>query len=346
MPTVRVVLGLLSLATGAYATLLAIPGKQLGHVHLVHLPPCPPPTPLGPPSAPPPGPPPPLRGDPVPIIAAHTSALNTLTSTASGRLLATTSERGTLVRVWDAHTGKLLRELRRGSDKAVIYGVAFRPDEAELCVWSDKGTVHVFALASGPGPSCVFPFLPLLLIGRTCQLMDDDDDACRNRQSTFSPLTPFLPLPKYFDSEWSYAQYRIPSQAAHISLHAPGPRPSTEDEVDEERCAVGWIEAPREEGQPGEFQLIVLTYSGGWYRLSLPSSGSSAQGAFSPRHPISPSSSSPPSIKSFAAKQRARSSSGSSARGRDKGKEREHDKEGRDCTLQEFRRFGRWDGWG
>jgi WD40 repeat protein len=85
----------------------------------------------------------------VSIIAAHTSAVTTLTATASGRLLATTSSHGTLVRVWDAHSGKLVRELRRGADKAEIYGVAFRPDEQELCVWSDKGTVHVFAIAGG-----------------------------------------------------------------------------------------------------------------------------------------------------------------------------------------------------
>ena len=62
----------------------------------------------------------------------------------SGRLIATTSIQGTLVRVWDAATGKLVREFRRGTDKANIYGVSFRPDEQELCVWSDKGTVHVF----------------------------------------------------------------------------------------------------------------------------------------------------------------------------------------------------------
>jgi WD40 repeat protein len=50
------------------------------------------------------------------------------------------------VRTWDAVTGKLVREFRRGTDKADIFGVAFRPDERELCVWSDKGTVHVFNL--------------------------------------------------------------------------------------------------------------------------------------------------------------------------------------------------------
>lgn len=71
----------------------------------------------------------------------------------SGRLFATTSLRGTLVRVWDTATGKQVRELRRGTDQAEIYGVAFRPDEAEICVWSDKGTVHIFALSGREGPS-------------------------------------------------------------------------------------------------------------------------------------------------------------------------------------------------
>ena len=46
-----------------------------------------------------------------------------------------------------------MKEFRRGSDKAEIYGVAFRPDEREVCVWSDKGTIHVFALAAGSGAS-------------------------------------------------------------------------------------------------------------------------------------------------------------------------------------------------
>ena len=57
------------------------------------------------------------------------------------------------MRVWDTHSGKKVRELRRGTDKADIYGVAFRPDEQELCVWSDKGTVHIFSLVGGSGGS-------------------------------------------------------------------------------------------------------------------------------------------------------------------------------------------------
>lgn len=57
------------------------------------------------------------------------------------------------MRVWDAWSGALIKELRRGVDKAEIYGVAFRPDESEVCVWSDKGTVHVFKIVTPPSTS-------------------------------------------------------------------------------------------------------------------------------------------------------------------------------------------------
>ena len=153
-------------------------------------------------------------------------------------------------------------------------------------------------------------------------------------------MTPFLPLPKYFDSEWSYAQYRIPSQVSHISLTSASARSSGGESLDEERCVVGWIQTSLDsasDGEPAaEHQLIALTFRGGWYRLSLPSSGVSnspsspqttASSASSPLHPL-----------------RARTLSLTSRS--DKGKEKDRgEKESRDCTLREFRRFGRWDEW-
>lgn len=188
----------------------------------------------------------------------------------------------------------------------------------------------------------------------------------RNRQSSLSPLSPFIPLPKYFESEWSYAQYRIPTQSAHISLSStsirtPGRDP---DVADEERCVVGWIEVPSERaGARTEYQLVALTWTGGWYRLALPSTSAAPAGSASaaaagmpgspPRGPLSALSSSPPTAHghAMAAQERRprRSSSGSifSGRGSEKGKEREKDKEkeGSQCVLLEFRRYGRWDGW-
>lgn len=112
---------------------------------------------------------------------------------------------------------------------------------------------------------------------------------------------------------------------------------------------VGWIQAPVEdvESNQVEHQLVALTYTGGWYRLGLPKKLSSA--AVVPTSPIgaSPLSASPPSVKSK--KHNPRSYSGSSFSKNDKGKEREGSdkdgKESRDCKLEEYRKFGRWDGW-
>lgn len=162
---------------------------------------------------------------------------------------------------------------------------------------------------------------------------------CRNRQSSLSPLTPFLPLPKYFDSEWSYAQYRIPTQAAHISLSSTSSvRSSHTDIAADEKCVVGWITVASEDtGVAPEFQLVVLTYSGGWYRLALPPKGSQA----------SPSAAGSPLKSSSVSRQRTSSvSSIASLPEKGKGKEREKERKGsRELVLQEYRKYGRWDGW-
>lgn len=180
-------------------------------------------------------------------------------------------------------------------------------------------------------------------------MMHTYSNISRNRQSTFSPLSPFLPLPKYFESEWSYAQYRIPVQSSHISLSSTS-RLSNADLPDEERCVVGWMQGPPQDAlQPTgvrapNYQLLALTFTGGWYRLALPKHKNTG----SPTLCLSPSPGSPP--KSSSSQRAPRSVSGSSTTSRvDKGKEKECDKEKKEssnCTLQEYLRYGRWDGWG
>jgi hypothetical protein len=139
-------------------------------------------------------------------------------------------------------------------------------------------------------------------------------------------------------------------QSSHISLSSsPSPSP-TADVPDDERCVVGWITVPKEgdfssQGPEVEHQLIALTYAGGWYRLSLPSLVTSTNAPSAASH--LPVSGSPPTLTSMP---RPRTSSGSSMIGRfEKGKEKDRDREGKEsrhCVLQEYRRFGRWDGWG
>ena len=51
-----------------------------------------------------------------------------------------------LVRVYDTASATLLREFRRGADRATIYSIAFSATNEFLACSSDKGTVHVWAV--------------------------------------------------------------------------------------------------------------------------------------------------------------------------------------------------------
>lgn len=114
--------------------IIAFPGRRVGMVTLVTSPPAESST-----AAPPPR-----------HLSAHQNPLVTLTMSADGEQLATASQRGTLVRVFDTRSCDLLHELRRGSNAAFITCIAF--DHAttsatrRLAVASDHGTLHVFFL--------------------------------------------------------------------------------------------------------------------------------------------------------------------------------------------------------
>ena len=110
---------------------------------------------------------------------------------------------------------------------------------------------------------------------------------------------------------------------------------------------VGWIDATTEDDEDSEhgpapdYQMIALTYTGGWYRLALPPAKGAAKDS---------ASSSATSLLKAATTPKAyrRDSFSSSASSRtEKGKEKAgKEKQSRDCILLEYRKYGRWDGWG
>jgi WD40 repeat protein len=80
------------------------------------------------------------------IIKAHNSKIAAMGINQDGKLLATASEKGTLVRMINTDTGSILFEVRRGSDAADIYGLAFDLSTQWLSLASNKGTIHVFGV--------------------------------------------------------------------------------------------------------------------------------------------------------------------------------------------------------
>lgn len=77
-------------------------------------------------------------------INAHDSALACMSLNVDGTKLATASEKGTLIRIFDTSSCLQLQELRRGTNVARIFCLNFNHDSSLLCASSDHGTIHVF----------------------------------------------------------------------------------------------------------------------------------------------------------------------------------------------------------
>jgi autophagy-related protein 18 len=82
-------------------------------------------------------------------IQAHKSAIGYLALNASGTLLATASEKGTIIRIFEVPGGsgnQPLFEFRRGTIPVRIYHMSFNATSTLLCVSSASETVHIFKL--------------------------------------------------------------------------------------------------------------------------------------------------------------------------------------------------------
>lgn len=127
------------------------------------------------------------------IIPAHSGLIACLALNHDGSLLASASEKGTLVRVYDTASGKRLHEFRRGSSEAIIYSLSFSPGSEFLAVSSNKGTIHVFSLKHKNLP----PPESEITEEKTTQI-----------SGLFGMANRFVP--SYFTSEWSFAQFKVP----------------------------------------------------------------------------------------------------------------------------------------
>ncbi|KAK3068478.1 autophagy protein [Teratosphaeriaceae sp. CCFEE 6253] len=83
----------------------------------------------------------------VTVIQAHQAPLSCLALNKDGTLMATSSEKGTVIRIFSLPAGKKLYQFRRGSMPAKIYCMTFNAASTLLCVSSATETVHVFKLA-------------------------------------------------------------------------------------------------------------------------------------------------------------------------------------------------------
>ncbi|XP_031486338.1 autophagy-related protein 18a-like [Nymphaea colorata] len=135
-------------------------------------------------------------------IMAHDSRVSCIALTLDGQLVATSSSKGTLIRIFSTAEGTLLQEVRRGADRADIYSLAFSSTAKWLAVSSDKGTVHVFSVKINQGPQ----------EQENMPVPKPDVSPVPTTGHNLASSLSFIRgvLPRYFNSEWSVAQFRLP----------------------------------------------------------------------------------------------------------------------------------------
>lgn len=190
--------GLCCLSHHSSTFVLACPGLQRGQVRIEH-----------------------FGLNLIKLINAHDSHIACLTLTLDGLLLATASTRGTLIRIFNTLDGTRLQEVRRGLDSADIYSITLSPNVQWLAVSSDRGTVHIFSLrvrVVGEDSSSHFsPHSPALLNENSSPSMNAliPSTTGANPGSSLSFMRGVLP--KYFSSEWSFAQFHLPEYTQFIA---------------------------------------------------------------------------------------------------------------------------------
>ena len=79
------------------------------------------------------------------VVEAHESPVQSIAVSSDGKLLATASTKGTLIRIFDlTQKNENVATFRRGVTTSVVATMRFNSNESLLCVGSKNGTVHVF----------------------------------------------------------------------------------------------------------------------------------------------------------------------------------------------------------
>ncbi|OHT04254.1 hypothetical protein TRFO_28306 [Tritrichomonas foetus] len=80
------------------------------------------------------------------FFSAHLHPVSIIKFSMDCKMIATASEQGTIIRVFDGITGSLQNVFRRGNLRSKILAMCFSPDNQYLLAMSANGTLHMFDL--------------------------------------------------------------------------------------------------------------------------------------------------------------------------------------------------------
>ena len=96
-------------------------------------------------------------------INCHKSIIGALALSQDGRLVATASIKGTIIRLFECMSGDLLKQYKRGINSARIFDILFIKNDEKLVISSSTGTIHLFSISSSKGPKTFKNYLSGIL---------------------------------------------------------------------------------------------------------------------------------------------------------------------------------------
>lgn len=170
---------------------------------------------------------------PTTIIKAHRGPIRLIKINNQGTMVATCSTKGTLIRIFSTHNGTLIREFRRGLDRAEIYDMSFSPHGTRLAVVSDKQTLHIFQVLPVSENSTVENDIGSSLGHVSKSPTPQPRQSVKTNQvHSLRNIVPQQWKPRYLDSVWSMCK---------VHLKNPRVRNNVNDlEFGEDRCKIAW----------------------------------------------------------------------------------------------------------
>ena len=74
------------------------------------------------------------------------TSIEIISLTYKGDIMASASEMGTIIRIFDTDNGELIKEVRRGKEKAIIKYIGFDEGNILMAASSTRGTIHIWSI--------------------------------------------------------------------------------------------------------------------------------------------------------------------------------------------------------
>ena len=166
IPTIENLYGICAIAHEPSTNLFAWPGLEKGQIHIKNY----------------------DTDKSTLVLKAHENFIALIEFNFTGDLIATASDKGTLIRIFSTKDKTLIAEVRRGSEKAEIYSLSFDRESKFIGATSDRGTAHLFVV----------------------ERSKEKKEEVKNTKSIFGGVTKMIGLSSFFSSEWSFTHIRLP----------------------------------------------------------------------------------------------------------------------------------------